>query len=209
MALGNFAVVNASNKVRIGDGNITVIEGQVDWSFPSDGRFKTNVKTNVAGLDFIMKLRPVTYTFDMATYNRHIRPDDWQTHLSPENDKLEKAHIEANKDKLHSGFIAQEVEKAAYSIGFDFNGIVRPQSEKDNYGLRYGTFVVPLVQATQEQERKIQMLTRIVEKQEAKIAQLETSESDIKAELDEIKVMLEHILQSQINDSISYTEDQE
>jgi len=39
-AIGNNTTVNASNKVRLGSSAVTVIEGQVDWSFPSDGRFK-------------------------------------------------------------------------------------------------------------------------------------------------------------------------
>ena len=36
--IGDAALVNASSKVRIGDGSMTVIEGQVAWSFPSDGK---------------------------------------------------------------------------------------------------------------------------------------------------------------------------
>lgn len=40
-AIGANAMVNASNKVRIGDGNVTVIEGQVDFTF-SDSTRKEN-----------------------------------------------------------------------------------------------------------------------------------------------------------------------
>jgi hypothetical protein len=41
-AIGSNTVVNASNKVRIGDANVTVIEGQVDFTFPSDSTKKEN-----------------------------------------------------------------------------------------------------------------------------------------------------------------------
>ena len=60
-ALGANAKVNVSNKVRIGDFNVTVIEGQVPWSFPSDIRIKKNVIPISRGLDFVMDLKPVEY----------------------------------------------------------------------------------------------------------------------------------------------------
>jgi len=49
-----------------------------------------------------------------------------------------------------NGFIAQEVEQAAHSIGYDFSGVDAPKNENDFYGLRYAEFVVPLVKAVQE-----------------------------------------------------------
>ena len=49
-----------------------------------------------------------------------------------------------------TGFIAQEVEKAALGLGFDFSGVEAPKNEKSFYGLRYAEFVVPLVKAVQE-----------------------------------------------------------
>jgi hypothetical protein len=50
----------------------------------------------------------------------------------------------------HSGFIAQEVEKAAKESGYAFDGISIPKDENGNYSLDYATFVVPLVKAVQE-----------------------------------------------------------
>ncbi len=40
------AIVDASNKVRIGNAAVTVIEGQVAWSYPSDRRLKENIQVN-------------------------------------------------------------------------------------------------------------------------------------------------------------------
>jgi hypothetical protein len=60
-AIGNGAVVNASNKVRIGNGAVTVIEGQVAFTALSDRRFKTNIQPMDKGLAFIMQLKPVSY----------------------------------------------------------------------------------------------------------------------------------------------------
>jgi hypothetical protein len=54
-----------------------------------------------------------------------------------------------NKDFLpstairQSGFIAQEVEKAAQEAGYNFNGVQKPENDNDNYSLAYGQFVIP------------------------------------------------------------------
>lgn len=60
-AIGYNTIVNASNKVRIGNASVTVIEGQVAFTSASDKRLKTEIKSLDAGLDFILKLKPVSY----------------------------------------------------------------------------------------------------------------------------------------------------
>lgn len=55
-----------------------------------------------------------------------------------------------------TGFLAQEVEKAAEEAGYNFNGVHKPQDENDNYSLAYAQFVVPLVKGMQEQQRMIE-----------------------------------------------------
>jgi hypothetical protein len=49
-----------------------------------------------------------------------------------------------------TGFSAQQVDKAAKQIGYDFSGVDAPKNDKDLYALRYSDFVVPLVKAVQE-----------------------------------------------------------
>ncbi len=196
VAIGAASVVNSSNKVRIGNSSISVIEGQVAYSFPSDGRFKKNVKNDVSGLDFIMKLRPVTYNFDLATYNNHIRPADYQSKFSIEMLAAEKEAIEKSKKVIQAGFIAQEVEAAAKSIGFDFDGVVVPQNEKDNYSLRYSNFVVPLVQSTQEQQHYIDNLEYTVASQEKRITKLEQENREAMSEMAQLKAMVNNLLNS-------------
>jgi hypothetical protein len=61
-ALGANAVVDASNHVRIGDTTVTQIGGQVAWSNLSDARLKENIRDLGLGLDFVMQLRPVSFT---------------------------------------------------------------------------------------------------------------------------------------------------
>lgn len=69
-AIGYGAIVDSSNKVRIGNTIVTVIEGQVAFTNASDLRFKTNIKPMDKGLDFIMKLKPVSYQMKDSTDKR-------------------------------------------------------------------------------------------------------------------------------------------
>jgi len=61
--------------------------------------------------------------------------------------------LDARKAKeqiVYTGFAAQDVEKAAKSLNYDFSGVDAAKNNKDLYGLRYAEFVVPLVKAVQE-----------------------------------------------------------
>src|SRR5262249_50738425 len=60
-AIGAGAVVNASNKVRIGNGQVTVIEGQVAYTFTSDRNQKERFEP-VDGADVLRKLRGLPLT---------------------------------------------------------------------------------------------------------------------------------------------------
>ncbi|HNX89335.1 MAG TPA: tail fiber domain-containing protein [Paludibacteraceae bacterium] len=148
MALGNGATVTATNYVRIGNTSVTQIGGQVGWTNLSDGRVKDNVKEDVTGLDFIMKLRPVTFNINKDKQDKILNKVD-------KSDYPGKYDIEKIK---FSGFIAQEVEQAAIETGYDFSGVHKPKHENDLYGLTYSDFVVPLVKATQEQQKIIENL---------------------------------------------------
>ena len=149
-ALGANAVVNASNKVRIGNSSVTVIEGQVAYTFPSDGRFKYNIHENVKGLEFIKRLRPVTYQFDREAYSAFIGEQGLKTKNLANQNKEEEI--------IMSGFIAQEVDKAAREAGFQFDGVMNPKNDKETWSLAYSQFVVPLVKAIQEQQKEIELL---------------------------------------------------
>jgi hypothetical protein len=161
VALGNEALVSASHTVRIGNFSITSISGMVGWTTYSDGRFKKNINENVPGLDFISKLRPVTYTLDAkglyAFYHKN------QQNKEPLNANANKVYQTALQEKekiIYTGFIAQEVEATAKALGFDFSGVDAAKNENDTYGLRYAEFVVPLVKGMQEQQEIINGLKK-------------------------------------------------
>jgi hypothetical protein len=92
-AIGYSALVNASNRVRIGNGYVNQIGGQVGWSNLSDIRKKKDIMDITLGLDFINSLRPVAFRL-----------------------------IEGN-DRLDLGFIAQDIEALLGTDYYNIIGI--------------------------------------------------------------------------------------
>lgn len=170
-AIGYLSRSTASYQVRIGNSSVTSIGGQVGWTTLSDGRYKTAVQQNVKGLDFIMKLEPVTYHLDVNKLSADLKedqvPDENGNIITSVSETDLKARLEKSQI-TYTGFIAQDVEKAANETGFDFSGIDKPKNEHDFYGLRYAEFVVPLVKAVQEQQKIIEELTKRIAELEKK-----------------------------------------
>ena len=153
IALGHNVTITSSNQARIGNSSTSSIGGFTNWTNISDGRYKKNVREDVSGLDFIMKLRPVTYQLDVA--NLAAKLNESSEHRESSGMAIAMAEKES---MIQSGFIAQEVEQAAVLLGYDFSGVDKPKNEEDLYGLRYAEFVVPLVKATQELQQQVQDL---------------------------------------------------
>jgi len=113
---GTTAKVDASNKVRIGNTEVTVIEGQVNWSVGSDIRLKDNVEySDELGLEFINDLKTATFTYKNDSARRH-----------------------------HNGLIAQDVIETLDRLGLKFSGITESENQEKILNLSYAKFVVPL-----------------------------------------------------------------
>jgi len=191
-AIGYQASVTASNQVRVGNSAVTSIGGFVNWSNISDGRFKKNIKEDVKGLAFIKKLNPVTYTLDIKGINNYLNSASGQNSSSQVITADEQNAIATKEQVVYNGFIAQDVEKTARDLGYNFSGIDAPKNKADLYGLRYSDFVVPLVKAVQElsgQNDSIQTVNQ----------QLLKENNDLKNTMSGIQSQLTNILQ-QLND---------
>ncbi len=129
----------SDNQVRIGDVNVSYAGVQVAWSITSDKRLKSNIQNSNLGLDFISKLRPVSY----------IRIND------------------ASK-KLEYGFIAQEVEEALNKSGAGSNGIIT-KDDSSMYSVRYNDLLAPMVKAMQEQQVMIEVQKQQIEAQKKQL----------------------------------------
>lgn len=156
-ALGANTVITANNQIRFGNTAVTSIGGAVGFTNLSDRRFKKNIQYDAPGLEFIKKLKPATYQLDMGSMAMFLG--------TPEESRDRNAE-RLRENTPETGFIAQEVEQAAREVGIVFSGVDVPQSNSDYYGLRYASFVVPLVKAVQEQQH-------IIETQKEEITQLQ------------------------------------
>ena len=104
----------------------------------SDLREKTDIENSNLGLEFILKLRPVSYK--------------WIKN---------KQNISAGiTEATNYGFIAQEIGEIFGDQSF---GGYAYDKDSDSYGLKYDQFIAPLVKAIQEQQQIINELKNDIE----------------------------------------------
>jgi len=152
IAIGEDAQVpigTASNQVRIGNTAITQICGQVNFTVCSDKRLKSNILNSNLGLNFISKLRPVSYTRN--------------------NDETQK---------IEYGFIAQEVEEVLEESGVDKSGIINID-DKGGYAMRYNDLLSPMVKAIQELKGENEKLKMKNEKLSSEVESLKSMKEEI------------------------------
>ena len=120
-AIGYDAEVDASNKVRIGNTSVTVIQGQVAFTSSSDARLKDSITPVSDGLALVNDLNPVSYH---RTNN-------------PEGD-------------IEMGLLAQEVEATLEKHGLGNSGMVHQPTDDAYMSLRYNDLLAPMIKAIQE-----------------------------------------------------------
>ena len=152
-AVGFGATNTASNQVRIGNAGVTSIEVAVLPAVFSDARFKSDIKEDIPGLDFITKLRPVSYQLERARIQTFFGQE--ASNLSPTQRTI--------------GFVAQEVEALLEEGKYMPIGVEAPQNDQDHYSIRYAEFVVPLTKAIQEQQAMIEALTKEVQRLKSQV----------------------------------------
>jgi hypothetical protein len=136
IAIGNFAIVNASNTIKLGNSSITNIytNGAMNataFNVTSDRRLKTNISPITNAVEKIMKLDPVSYS--------------------------KKSSISSNEYKINEmGFVAQEIQKVLPNI------IKEDDSEQKILSVNYVELIPLLTKALQEQQLKIQELEKVV-----------------------------------------------
>ena len=148
--IGYQAAASEDNVIVLGNSAIQKLYcAQTTITAISDRRFKKNIKDDIHGLDFIMKLKPVSYQLNVS------KLDAFQ---GKKENAEDKESIRKAEQIVHNGFIAQDVEKAANEVHYKFSGLKTPDNSKDIYGLGYTDFVVPLVKAVQELNEKNEKL---------------------------------------------------
>ncbi len=100
---------------------IKSIGGPVPWTAASDGRFKRDVCEDVPGLEFINRLRPLSYNLAVAKL--------FEFSGGKLTEPLKDACEEASRIR-YTGFVAQEVHDAAQASDYDFSGVRVPTDAK-------------------------------------------------------------------------------
>jgi len=137
-----------SNRIVLGDNNITNAHIKVSFTVTSDERDKADINDFTKGLDIVNALRPVTYKWDMrSNYSNDLS-------VTPDGSK------KSNRTEI--GLIAQEVETVEKANGYgssqnDCLFIDKSDNEK-HYGLRYQRLIPVLVNAIKELSVKVKAL---------------------------------------------------
>ena len=184
IAIGDAATGHGSHTAVIGNSSLTQIDpgsdrgcnlGQVSFEFDavhcvsvtevSDERLKEQIEDTTLGVDFIKRLRPVSYKFKdrAAEYETAT-----QTVVDESGEEVEESVQILKQPALthtrkHQGLIAQEVKQVLDDIGMDsseFGGYVdgNISGNGDRYALRYQQFSSPLIKAVQELTARIEEL---------------------------------------------------
>jgi len=146
-------VSTGDNQLVVGNDNITNSYVKVDWTVGSDIRDKTDIETlpDVAGLNFVNQMRPVTYRWDN-------RSDYYEFGHKKFGERDHSKKSEQNE----VGFIAQEVKEIEKSIGWEDDHIVNTRDE-NKYKLMYSQVTPILVKAIQELSQQVEDLKAKIE----------------------------------------------
>lgn len=118
----------------------------------SDEREKKDIVDSDLGLDFVSKLRPVSFKWKVGKNEVTSELDGLDEEGNPKT-KIVVTPIEGKR--THYGLIAQEVE--ALLDGKDFGGFIH-DAETDIKGLRYDQFIPVLINAIKELRAEIEIL---------------------------------------------------
>ena len=164
--IGYGAVGNGTNTVTLGNSSVTAIHAQVQTIIAlSDVRAKREINDGKLGLDFINKLRTVTYKLK--------NPADYPEEILERNFKKEIIERPKDNETVHNGLIAQEIKKVMDELGIQWSG----WSENDSngkQGIQYGALTVPLIKAVQEQQEIIDSQNKTIESLIKRLEKLET-----------------------------------
>lgn len=159
IAIGYNARLNGDNEIQIGGQNQTLYAPTI-VNIRSDGRDKTDIKPLEKGLEFVMKLKPVTGYYD----RRDAYVDELFQDLPEEEREAKIREWWANpikdgshkEDRLKHWFIAQDVA----ALEAEYGQLPMVNLKNDTYTIEYATFIPVLTKAIQELTEKVEALER-------------------------------------------------
>lgn len=157
IAIGYGARINGDNEIQIGTQGQTLY-APTAVNIRSDGRDKADVKPLMNGLDFVMKLKPMTGYYDrrdsyvdelfkdLPTDERAAKVREWWA--NPTKDGSHK------EDRLQHWFIAQDIA----ALEDEYGRLPMVNKTNDTYTVEYETFIPVLTKAIQEMAARIETL---------------------------------------------------
>lgn len=208
-AVGCFAETTANKQIQLGkaygENTPDTIYAATQISVRSDERDKADIRNTILGLEFINKLRPVQWRWDLRGDYLPEKPEDfhnwsiedqkqWKTANSIQNVQPSDKDGSKKKVRYHNGFIAQEVKQVMDDLGVDFAGYqdasVQGSDDGDTRNLVYEQFIGPLVKAVQEQQTIIQAHESSIQSMDS---QLQSQGSQIQTLINRIQLLEDKI----------------
>ena len=157
IAIGYGARLNGDNEIQIGHYGQTLY-APTAINIRSDARDKTDIKPLLDGLQFVMKLKPVTGYYDrrdayvdelfadLPEEERAVKVREWWK--NPTKDGRHK------EDRLQHWFIAQDIA----ALEDEYGRLPMVNEKNDTYTIEYETFIPVLTKAIQEMAARIETL---------------------------------------------------
>ena len=143
-----------SNRIILGDSNITDFFCADSSISSSDKRDKTDIENFSHGLNFIEQLQPKTYRWDKRVWYCDNYPTAEQV-LAATPDGSKK------KNKLNVGFMAQDVQAIEEALGYkteDETNLIFHKNDTMQVSLKYERLIPILVNAIKELSTKVKAL---------------------------------------------------
>ena len=156
-------ITTQSNYVVLGNNSTATLYCKTSAINTSDARDKTNVESIAVGLDYVRKLKPVTFNFD----DRGWYPEG----QAPDGSKACSIH--------RLGFLAQDILAAEQELGLPFNHVVNTDFP-EKLGIMPTNLIPILVKAIQELEQSLATAT-------ANISSLEQSLATVTANISSLQ----------------------
>ena len=132
--------------------------GSCTFTYSSDERKKRNIQDNDLGLDLINKLQ--TRTFQWKPSEEH--PEAWKAwdDVKDEDGKLTgKVYHDIDTERVHHGFIAQEVKAVLDEYGVsDYLDVWAEDAQTGEQRVGESKFMTVLIKAVQELSAKVEAL---------------------------------------------------
>ena len=163
IAIGSGAKINGDNEIQLG-GYGQILYAPTTVNIRSDGRDKTDIKPMENGLEFVMKLKPVTGYYDrrdsytdklfkdLPAEEREAKIREWWA--NPIKDGSHK------ENRLKHWFIAQDVA----ALESEYGQLPMVNLKNDTYTLEYEAFIPVMVKAIQELSAQVEELKEELKK---------------------------------------------